>query len=173
MPRLTKEQRDQALGMISVTTVARRFNVKRDTIQKLRRRFQATGTVSDAPRTGRPRVTTPADDNFIRVLHLRDRFKTASSPARECPGNCRSRFTVRRRLKSHGIVAKRLARRSVLLAGHCRARLNWSQIHRRWQLQQWDRVIFSDECRFQLQSHDGRQRIYRRTGERYSSNCCR
>ena len=176
MPRLSTAQRYQAIGMLranaTVAAVARTFNVKRDTIQKLRRRFQATASISDTPRSGRPRVTTPGEDTTIRVTHLRNRFQTAAKTAREWPGQIRiSRYTVRRRLRAHGIVARHPARRIRLLPRHCRARLNWAQIHRRWIHQQWDRVLFSDESRFILECHDGRQMVYRRRNERFLPQC--
>ena len=176
MPRLTDEQRNQAIGMlesqVTVSEVARRFNTSRPTIYKLQTRVQVTGTVRDTPRSGRPCVTNQAEDRHLRVVHLRNRFKTASSTAREWTGQHQiSRYTVKRRLKVHGIVARRAAERCALLVGHRQARLNWARLHRAWIDQQWDRVIFTDECRFQLESHDGRQRVYRRRGERFSSNC--
>ena len=49
--------------------------------------------------------------------------------------------------------------------------LHWA---RRFQLRQhrnWQRVLFSDESRFQLFRADGRTRIYRRAGER-TAPCC-
>ncbi|XP_012937359.1 uncharacterized protein LOC106011627 [Aplysia californica] len=90
MPRLTNEERNQAVGMLRANTpdanVARTFNVTRDTIYRLMTRLQTSGSVQDGPRTGRPRATTPALDQYIRVLHLRDRFRPATKTAREWKG---------------------------------------------------------------------------------------
>ena len=36
---------------------------------------------------------------------------------------------------------------------------------------QWCNVMFSDESRYLLYRADGRQRVYRRNGERYRDNC--
>ena len=92
MPRLTDPQRNQAIGMLrsmSVNEVAQFFNCHRTTISKLKSREQRTGSVKDMPRTGRPRVTSAADDRLIQTTHLRNRFKTASSTAREWPHDLR------------------------------------------------------------------------------------
>ena len=35
----------------------------------------------------------------------------------------------------------------------------------------WANVMFSDESRFHLDSSDGRARVYRHPGERYSDAC--
>ena len=58
-----------------------------------------------------------------------------------------------------------------LTARHRAARLKWAQPHFRWGRQQWARVLFSDESRFNLSHHDGRIRVFRRIGERFADNC--
>ena len=58
----------------------------------------------------------------------------------------------------------------VLTARLRAARFQWAQRHFRWGRQQWDRVLFSDESRFNLCHHDGRIRVFRRR-ERFDDNC--
>ena len=62
MPRLSNQQRSGAVGMLranaTVAHVANHFEVYRVYINKLRHRLQATGSVNDRPRSGRPRVTS-------------------------------------------------------------------------------------------------------------------
>ena len=58
----------------------------------------------------------------------------------------------------------------VLTARHRAARMQWAQRHFRWGRQQWVRVLFSDESRFNLSHHDGGIRVFRR-GERFADNC--
>ena len=107
MPKLTEIQRHEAIGMLrisNVPTVARHFNVNRSTIQRLINRVNASGSVSDGQRSGRPRKTTDAEDRRICATHLRNRFQSATETARTWIGNSRiSRFTVRRRLFEQGI----------------------------------------------------------------------
>ena len=57
------------------------------------------------------------------------------------------------------------------MARHRAARLQWAQRHFRWGRQQWARVLFSDEVRFNLSHHDGRIPVFRRRGERFADNC--
>jgi IS30 family transposase len=81
MPRLSNNDRNQALGMlregISTREVARLFNCHQSTVVRLRQRFQTTNNVSDRPRPGQPRVTADQQDRHIRLQHLHNRFKTA------------------------------------------------------------------------------------------------
>ena len=98
-----EEERARVLAMLECgrtqEQVARRFNVSRSTIRRLVRRVRVTGTFADRPRSGRPRVTSVRQDNFIRQRHLCDRFVTAESTSRLVVGNrgrSISRYTVRR-----------------------------------------------------------------------------
>ncbi|KAG2461476.1 ATP9A ATPase, partial [Polypterus senegalus] len=77
MPRLPAHLRERALGMLQggmrTADVARAINCHVRTVRRLRQRYRETGRTADHPRSGRPRVTTPAQDRYIRISHLRDR----------------------------------------------------------------------------------------------------
>ena len=67
--------------------------------------------------------------------------------------------------------ARRPCRGPVLTRIHRRNRLRWCREHQRWTWQQWASVVFSDESRFCLTTADGRERVWRRRGERFA-RCC-
>lgn len=175
MPRLTTAERERAIGMLQLgaTTghVARTFGCSVVTVRNLRQRYQQTGQTSDRPRTGRPRITTAREDQYLRTLHLRNRFLTVTSSAATSLGHPLSRRTVARRLRAFGIRAYRPFRGTVLTIRHRQLRLRWATQVRRWQLRDWRRVLFTDESRFAISRADGRVRVYRRAGER-TANCC-
>ena len=128
MAHLTTEQRLIIIGRLqtgqSQSVVARQFNVVRSTISRLWRRFQETGSVADRPRSGRPRVTTPANDRFIRLRHLRNRLASASSTVQSMSAARRiSDQTVRNRLHDAGLWARRPYRGPVLTDRHRQNRL--------------------------------------------------
>ena len=174
MPRLNQNQQIQALTILArgdnVSNVRRAFGCHRNTIIRLRLRFQQTGGVADRRRPGRPRVTNPQTDRFITLTHLRRRFQTATSSARQYGI---SKQTVLRRLRQarQPIRPRRPYFGQVLTARHRAARLQWAQRHFRWGRQQWAPVLFSDESRFNLSHHDDRIRVFRRRGERFADNC--
>ena len=177
MPPLSRDNRWAAVGRLqagqSQSHVARELNVAQSTISRLWARFQATGSVDDQPRAGRPRGTTAAQDRLIRLRHLRNRFLPASATAQELPGPRRvTDQTVRNRLRDAGLRAMRPLRGPVLTRRHCHNRLLWGNQHRNWTVRNnWRHVIFSDESFFQLMRHDTRRRVYRRVNERYAANC--
>ena len=177
MPPLRAAARENATGRLQAgqrqADVAHALNVSQSTISRLWNRFRQSGSTADAPRSGRPRVTTPAQDRFIRLRHLRNRFLSAQSTVQALPGNQRiSRQTVRNRIHGAGLRAYRPYQGNVLTRRHRQARMLWANQHQAWTLRNhWRHVWFSDESRFLLQRHDGRRRVYRRRGERYAAPC--
>ena len=176
MVQLNQIQRKRAIVMLqanmTVRQVARILRCTKSTIYALIRRYQATGKTADRHRTGRPRVSPPAEDRYIRVTMLRNRFQTATVIAATLAGRNISSDTVRRRLREYGIRAMRAHRGPILTVRHCRARLDWAQRHLRFGRRYWNHVIFSDETRINLRQADGRIRVYKRPGERFSDDCC-
>lgn len=178
MPRLREEQRLRAIGMLEAGLEQRRIALimacSTSTISRLMTRYTATGSVKDLPRSGRPPVTTDRQDRAIRLSHLRDRFRTATATAAEIRGS-RGRpispQTVIRRLKKAGLRSRRPYFGPILSIQNRMNRLQWARDHHRWTFERWNTVLFSDESRFCVSMSDGRQRVWRRKGERYSQ-CC-
>lgn len=180
MPRLRQTDRDRAVTLlmrgISQSEVSRRLGVNHSTISRLWQRLRRTGNTADRPRSGRPRVTTARQDRQIRLTHLRDRFQTATETALNTPGTHNNRIhpqTVINRLREFGIRARRPYVGTPLTARRRAIRLNWLERHRpiNFPRRRWCSVLFSDESRFSLHRADGRQRVYRRRGERYADAC--
>ena len=77
MPRLDHATRNIAIGRLqageSQNEVARTLNVNQSTISRLWNRFQQTASTNDRQRSGRPHITTPGQDRYIRVFYLRNR----------------------------------------------------------------------------------------------------
>ena len=144
----------------NVSTVSRAFGCHRNTIIRLRQRFQQTGGVADRPRPGRPRVANPRTHRFITLTHLRRRFQTATSSARQY-GISKQRVLHRLRQARQAIWPRMSHVGQVLTARHRAARLQWAQRHFRWGRQHWARGLFSYESRFNLSNHDGRIRVFR------------
>ena len=69
MPRVPAHLRERALGMLQggmrIAEVARAINCNVCTVRRLRQRYRETGRTADRPRSGRARVTTPAQDRYI------------------------------------------------------------------------------------------------------------
>ena len=106
MTQMNQVMRERAIGMlnagVSIIAIAAQLNVHHSTIIRLRQRFQQTGRTANRPHQRRPRATTPAQDRYIRLVHLRDRFRPAIRTADETLGVNNRRIsaqTVRNRLR--------------------------------------------------------------------------
>ena len=154
-----------------VRVVARRFGVSPSTVSRLWTRFRETGLYTRRPGQGRIRLTTPRQDRYLRVRVGRHRRSTA----RDLQGTCVGPRVCVYLTKQYETDFMRQdwepdvhALRAVpLTAAHRAARLQFAQDHRNWQLRHWRPVLFTDESRYTLSSCDGRDRTWRRVGERY------
>ena len=132
IPRLNNDERNQAVGMLnagmSATVVSRHFACTRKTIEHLQRRFRVTGNVADGPRSGRPCVTTAADDRYIVLQHLRNRRPTSAATERQYGIHPQ---TVRNRLRQNiqPVRAYRSYSGQILTRRHRTARRDWCRRH--------------------------------------------
>lgn len=180
MPRLRQRQRAEATTMLlngsSQSAVAAHFGVHRSTISRLYQRLRTIGTTNDRPRSGRPRETSRRQDRYIRLVHLRNRFRLPRETAENIRGIHNNRIstrTVRNRLRDFGIRARRPYVGLVLNQQRRQRRMAWLNAHSpgNYTLQQWRRVFFTDESRHLLYRSDRRQRVYRRRRERFAGSC--
>jgi hypothetical protein len=144
--------------------VARAINCNVRTVRRLRQRYRETGRTADRLHSGRPRVTTPAQDRYIRTSHLRDRYRMSTTTARVTPGTHNpsiSAQTVRNRPREAGLRTCRPVVRQVLTRHHLQQRCLWAQTHHCCTRQDWKKVLFTDESRCCLTGGDGRIRVYR------------
>ena len=148
MLRVPAHLRECALGMLQggmrTADVDMAMNCNVRTVRRLRQRYRETGQTADHPRSGRPHVTTPAQDRYIRTSHLRDRCRMATTTARVTPGTHNhsiSAQTVCNRLREAGLRACR------------QQRGQWAQTHHCWTRQDWQKVLFTK--RVAVLSHQG------------------
>jgi len=92
--------------------------------------------VCDSARSGRPRVTTQRQDNFIRTLSLRNRTlnaRTLTHELRTAAGVNVSDQTIRNRLRTRSFSSRPSpAVRIPLTRSHMRLRFNLCRRYFRW-----------------------------------------
>lgn len=156
----------------SVRYAARAIGRPETTVRRALQRYRETQRYTRRPGSGRHRSTSARDDRFLRLQCLRNRHQTAVELAqrlRNVRGTTVCAQTVRRRLVEAGLKARRPNRVPRLTRQHKQRRLEFARRYQNWGDHDWRRVLFSDESRFSLRSPDGRHRVWRRQGERYSS----
>ena len=149
------------------------MNISQSVVSRLWARYQRHGAVADMQRSGRPRSTSHRDDRLVVNQALRNRSLTSTELQqylRRVPVVTVSRQTIRNRVHVGGLSARRPQVVLPFKARHCRARLTWCTQLRRWNINQWSHVMFSDESRFTLDFLDRRRKVWRRAGERYTDS---
>ncbi|GBN23315.1 hypothetical protein AVEN_243898-1 [Araneus ventricosus] len=93
-----------------LSQAARLLNVSRSVVQRLWDQYQSEDCVSRRHASGRPRVTTPAEDRFLALSACRRRSTTVPQLVADqfvASGRRISGNTVRRCLHNAGLYARR------------------------------------------------------------------
>lgn len=175
MPVLSRDNAIRATVLLeegrNQNYVAFRLGVNQSTISRLQRRLRETGNVGRRRGQGRKRASSAVDDRFLQLSSLRNRTLTApelQNNLETTRGIRISERTVRRRLAEGNLHARRPAMCPILSRRHRTTRLAFARQYVNWRIEDWEKVLFTDESRFSLKGADGRQRVWRRTGERYA-----
>ncbi|GFV62563.1 transposable element Tc1 transposase [Trichonephila clavipes] len=81
--------------------------------------------------------------------------------------------TNSRHLADANLKSKHPFRALPLTPKHRQLRLPWCQARSLWNVTDWQKVVFSDESRFDLGTDDNRVRVWRRPGQRYVDDILR
>lgn len=158
----------------SVRYIANVLGTAKSTVNDAIRRFYQTGQYTRRAGSGRPRITTHREDRFLRLSVLRDRRLPSTLLARRFAnvrGHEISALTVRRRLQEYQMRSRKPALCPDLSRNHRVERLQFAREHAEWTVEQWSAILFTDESRFNVRSSDGREKVWRRRGERFAE-CC-
>lgn len=176
MPRLSVDDRKELIRLhnegISNREIGRRLNCDEKTVRLTLQKHQKTGSVHDTPKCERPRVTSPKEDRTIKVRSLRNRFETAPELRKECGlvGKC-SVSTVKNRLKElklRGCIGRR---KLMISVKNRKRRMNFAKSHEEYDASFWNKVLFSDESKFNRLGSDGRQYVRCKNGEEFKPRC--
>lgn len=172
---LTEEESIRAVALseegFSQRHIAQRLQRSQSVVSRVLNRHRQTGGHTRRVGQGRPRSTSHRDERFLQLHALRDRRSTGNS-LRGLLQRFRnvqiSERTVRRRLNDYGLTSHPSATGPLLSREHRVERLRFAREHLNWTQEDWSLVLFSDESRFCLRSPDGREKVWRRRGERYA-----
>lgn len=155
----------------SYVDIAKEVGCSHSTCIYVVKRYMATGSLLDAPKTGRPRVTTTRDDRTIVQMSEKDRKLTAVDIKKQFKVRNVSISTVQRRLSDHGLFGRIGRNKQFINDAHRKARLAYAIEHKDWTIADWSKVVFSDESMFNRFGSDGPVYVRRRSGEEFDPRC--
>ncbi len=104
------------------------------------------------------------DDRKATVTQITTRYNQGIQ-------NTISEHTTHRTLKQMGYSSRRPHRVLLLSAKNRKRRLQFTQAHQNWTIEDWKNVSWSDESRFLLRHSDGRVRIWHKEHESMDPSC--
>lgn len=152
----------------SIRQIALRERVPRSTVSRICQRVADTGSYEDMLRSGRPRILSERHERKIVRMITSNECQTAvdvQSNLRKYENINVSIDTIRRILQRNGLVARVRRKKPLLLQRHRRQRKRFAEKYKDWGIDDWKRVVWSDESKFQLFGSDGRQYVWKKPGE--------
>ena len=174
---MTDEDRDRAVSLFTqgftYQFIANEYGVHSSTISRLCAKFIENGSIARRPGGGAKRKSTPKED-MMMVRQLKQDNTTCSHKIKQDLGLDRiSSRTVRRRLAESGEFENGWAETTPFISDKNRKyRLTWCYEHRDWTIEQWRKVLWSDESPFELRCRR-RFRVWRRKTEKYHPKNCK
>jgi hypothetical protein len=160
---------------LSNTNTARLVGCHLSTVSRWRNRFNLTGEMKRKAGSGRNPITTRIQDRHLRIMSMRDRRATSVSLAKDLnhPDAAKqiSSRTIRRRLQSFGLNGRIARRKPLLTAKNIQQRIRWAKKYRDWTVDQWKKVLWSDESPFTIFPSPSKQYVRRRPGEELRRGC--
>lgn len=156
---------------VSQTKIAMYFARNRSTICSIIRRTIKRGKIEIRKHTGRHRKTNRRIDSLLGRMSRADPTISAPEMRRDLAmfhGVSLSVATVKRRLRGFGLYGRRPCRKPLVSRRNRRARMAFAKAHKSWTVNDWRRVIYTDESKFNLIGSDGIKYIRRPIGKRYS-----
>lgn len=138
---------------VSTREIARQTQVSRRGVQTTLRRYKQTGGWENRAKKPKNRVTTRREDSIIHRMSERDRHLTAvqiTSAINEQRNKKISIQTIKRRLAEAGLKGRRPRKKPLLSEKNMKARLQWARQHQDWTVDDWSRIIWSDECNIEV-----------------------
>lgn len=176
MPRIPESERKEIIERLKsglpARQIARNFSRSPQSVIKLRKKFLETHSILDRPKSGRPRVTTKRQDRILERISLKNRRFSAAQVRNEAFLQSKlSVRSVRRRLCQMGLFGRSAAKKPLVSRKNRLLRIQFAKAYLKWTVADWQRVIFTDESKFNRIQSDGRTYVRRRKGEMYSPNC--
>ncbi|CAK5277234.1 unnamed protein product [Mycena citricolor] len=173
-PYHSDEKRNQFVGaMIADSQLAkhsRTFNIPFHTARKIWKKYRETGSVSDRPKSGRPKKVTPEMESEM-VETARENRRLPFCDIGNMTDPPVGATTVANVLDGVG-MHRRVARHvPYLTEKHKEDWMAWARRNKGMRMRGWERILWSDECYIHLTESSGRIWVTRTVEEVYDQDC--
>ena len=153
----------------SYAEIARQVGCSKSTAHYIYKSLERTGSVKKGARTGRPKKISERGERIVCRASRQLRYSTL----RELKSTVTPHFSqvnpstylVKRILRKYGIRSCLRKRKPYVSQKNRSYRRHWSRGMLEWPLENWNDIIFSNECRFGLKNDSGVLRVWRTSNE--------
>ena len=141
--------------------ISRQLKISRRCIRQTIRKFDKYGTVATRPGAGRWKKTTNRQTRLIKLEQIRDETNSLTDLVRYVNTNMSlstSTSTISRILRQYNMTSYIAPRKPRITPRQRRGRIDWCNKHLSWSVQDWSKVIFSDESNYEVLNR--KNRIY-------------
>ena len=174
MKRLSGEIRSgiesDLVAGLSTRQIATKWSVSHTSVMNVRK---DRGIPCVSRSNGRPRSITPREEARIVRSICSGKAKTATDAHRMLVADSQrvvTPQTVRNMLRRRGLIAVTRKRKPLLKASHRRQRLAFAHKYGDWTVEDWKRVIWSDETKINRLGSDGRLWRWKKRGSGLCEN---
>lgn len=159
----------------SLGQIADILKCSKSSVQYILEKFSRDGSVNTSPGRGRPRLTTSKEDRIIQRIVKKNRRISAEKvriEIKEQNGMLISPSTVRNRLSEIGLHGRMARKKPLISKKNQKTRVTWIRELLNLSID-WNKVLWSDECKFNVFGSDGRVTVWRKPGEEMKLECIR
>jgi len=152
----------------SIREISDHLQINYFSVRKIIKKWNEFGTVDNLSGRGRKRCTTKAEDRIILRTIKKNRFISSSLTSLEMKEfyNIKvSSDTVIRRAKEIGLFPRIARKKPFLSKINKKKRFEFSKKYKDWEVEDWEKVLWTDETKINLHSSDGKIWVWRFEGE--------
>jgi len=172
MHKITAAQTKHVLFLLdsgtSATKISQELGLSLGTISNIRSQHRSNLPKSSG---GRPTKLSSANIDYARCVIQMGKVDNAVEMAKilqNVTNQSISAQTVHRQLRIKGMRPVVKKKRPLLKPHHRRARMEFAERHSEWTIEDWKKVIWSDETKINRLGSDGRKYVWKDVGESLS-----
>ena len=149
------------MNMCSIRThgISRQLKISRRCIRQTIRKCDQLNTVATKPGGGCPKKITDREKRLIKLQQIRDDTLSLADLVRYARTKLNlsiSSSTISRILREYNMVSFIAPRKPQITPKQRRRRVEWCYAHLNWSVEDWSRVIFSDESNYEVLNRKNR-----------------